>query len=123
MDAWLGMPGWRLARLAMMPFSKKCKHEFMRNSIFYIFKQNEPLNTCIVLVIYIFIIDFMFTLFLQNVYFCIFLGVVGGCISSYCALQIHKQGAGQMPELYPDDANPVMREVALFHVHTRQQWN
>ena len=36
MDAWLGlslcvgMPGWRLARLATVPFSKKCKHEFMR---------------------------------------------------------------------------------------------
>ena len=36
--AWLGlslcvgMPGWRLARLATMPFSQNSKYEFMRNS-------------------------------------------------------------------------------------------
>ena len=34
------------------------------------------------------------------------------------------QSAGQMPKLHPDDdTNPMMREVALFHVHTKQQWN
>ena len=58
---------------------------------------------------------------------CVFLYIIRSgwreCVSSYCTLQIHTQGAERMPELYPDDANPVMREVALFHVHTRQQWN
>ena len=107
MDAWLGlslcvgMPGWRLARLATMPFSKNSKHEFMRNSnILYIQNKMSLLVVCI------FIINLMFTLFLCNIK-CVFLYILRSGwrvhIIIFVLCKIHMQGAGQMPELHPDD--------------------